>query len=446
MPEKPFALFPDALWRALTRPDVWLEVAVLAFCLLGAALLARRLRSHSDSMPAGDESRVRKLRRSGVRRLAFPLLGMLAVAIASFTLEAIEHSTELFGYAFALLAALAAVRVVVFALRHAFAPSGSLAAFERTVAGLVWAVFALHIVGLLPELIAALDRVSFSVGKQRLTLWLILHGVVIVLATLLLALWLGGLVEEKLMRSQGIDASLRIVLARVAKSLLAVIAVLIALPLVGIDLTALSVFGGALGVGLGFGLQKIASNYVSGFIILLDRSIELGDLAAVDKYSGVVTQITTRYTVLRALSGVEAIVPNEMLVSNIVSHQPFPDKNVRVAITVRISYRNDPEQAMQIMIDAAKRHPRVLADPAPKAFCVKFDDNGINLELGVWMSDAAEDVLGLQSDLNLEIWRRFKQAGIEIPYPQREVRMLQPAAPSEASSPAGAPHDPAEDG
>lgn len=446
MPDKPFALFPDALWHALTRPDVWLEAAVLAFCLLGAALLAQRLRSRSDGASAAEESRARRLRRSGMRRLAFPLLGMLAVAIAAYTLHVLDHSTELLGYAFALLAALAAVRLAVFALRHAFAPSGSLAAFERSIAGLVWVVFALHITGMLPELIATLEGITFAVGKQRLSLWLILHGVVIVLATLLLALWLGGLVEDRLMRSQGIDASLRIVLARVAKSLLAVIAVLIALPLVGIDLTALSVFGGALGVGLGFGLQKIASSYVSGFIILLDRSIELGDLAAVDKYTGVVTQITTRYTVLRALSGVEAIVPNDMLVSSIVSHQPFPDKNVRVAITVQISYRNDPEQAMRIMTDAAQRHPRVLADPAPKAFCVSFADSGIKLELGVWKSDADEDVLGLQSDLNLEIWRCFKRAGIEIPYPQRELRMLAPAAPSEAALPASAPHDPAGDG
>jgi len=193
---------------------------------------------------------------------------------------------------------------------------------------------------------------------------------------------------------------------------------------VGIDLTALSVFGGALGVGLGFGMQKIAANYVSGFILLLDRSIRMGNLISVGNERGIVSQITTRYTVLKGMTGIESIVPNETLVGSIVQNETFTDPKVRVSVPIQVSYATDLEKAMAIMVEAAQAQPRVMSDPAPGAFLEAFADSGINLQLGFWIRDPAEGTLGIRSAINMQIWRRFKEEGIEIPFPQREVRVL----------------------
>ncbi len=326
------------------------------------------------------------------------------------------------------------IRLVVYALRQAFAPSGWLAAFERFVAATVWAIVALYVVGILPEVVDWMEQVAIPIGKQRLSLWQILHGVITVMVTVVAALWIGGVIEARIVGTRDLDASLRLVLARLSKAVLVAVAILVSLPLVGIDLTTLSVFGGALGVGLGFGLQKIASNYVSGFILLLDHSIRPGNMVKLDQHAGEVTQMTTRYTVLRALNGVEAIVPNDVLISSIVQNQTFTNPKVRHALQLQVGYGSDVEQAMRILEAAARDHPRVLADPPPRAFLESFADSGLNLELGFWIADPHEGTLAIRSDVNLAVWREFKAAGIEIPYPQREVRLLGPG-PSQNIAP-----------
>jgi small-conductance mechanosensitive channel len=287
---------------------------------------------------------------------------------------------------------------------------------------------ALYITGLLPDVIAALESVSFTVGKQRLDLWLVLQGIATVLATLLLALWAGGAIEDRLMAAQGMDSNLKVVFARLTRAVLIVLAVLIGLPIVGIDLTTLSVFGGALGVGLGFGLQKIAANYISGFIILLDRSIRIGDMISVGNERGQVTRITTRYTVLKGMTGVEAIVPNEVLVGSVVQNESYTDTRVRIALPVQVSYAADLDRALDILVEAASLQPRVLRDPAPRAFVMAFADSGISLELGFWIDDPEQGTQKIKSDINLAIYRGLKAAGIEIPFPQREVRLIGPSA------------------
>ena len=283
---------------------------------------------------------------------------------------------------------------------------------------------ALHLSGVLPTVIDGLEQVSFSIGKAKVNLWMLLQGALTVFVTVLVALWVAGVIESRLMRTEGLDANLKLVFTRLSRGLLVVLAVAIGLPLVGIDLTALSVFGGALGVGLGFGMQKIAANYVSGFILLLDRSIRIGNLISVGNERGIVSQITTRYTVLKGMTGIESIVPNETLVGSIVQNETFTDPKVRVAVPIQVGYATDLEKAMAIMIEAAQAQPRVMEDPAPGAFLESFADSGINLQLGFWIRDPAEGTLGIRSAINMQIWRRFKEEGIEIPFPQREVRVL----------------------
>jgi len=215
----------------------------------------------------------------------------------------------------------------------------------------------------------------------------------------------------------------RVVVSRLLKALLAVVAVLVALSLVGIDLTVLSVFGGALGVGLGLGLQRIASNYVSGFIILLDRSLTIGDMITVDKYYGAVSQINTRYTVIKSLDGTETIVPNEMLVSSPVINHSYTDRKVRVAVKVSVAYAADVDRALQVLVDAARSQPRVLAEPAPASFITGFGADGIDLEVGFWIRDPEEGTLAVRSDIARGLLQRFKDENIEIPFPQRDIRI-----------------------
>ena len=312
-----------------------------------------------------------------------------------------------------------------YVLRRVLPQGIFLTRFERIVTVVIWLGVILHLTGLADPLTETLEQVSFRIGKQEVDLWMLIHGTVTIGVTLLVALWIASLLESRLMAAERMDANLREVMARLTKAVLTVIALLCSLSLVGIDVTALSVFSGAFAVGLGFGLQKIASNYVSGFIILLDRSIRLGNLVAVDAATtGTVSQITTRYTVLKTLTGTEIIIPDEYLVSNTVRNLSFSDTRIRVAVTIQVAYRTDLEQAMQIMVEAARRQERVLTDPAPSVLLTDFAESGINLELGFWVADPEAGTGGVRSDINMAIWKSFRESGIEIPYPQREVRVI----------------------
>jgi small-conductance mechanosensitive channel len=250
-------------------------------------------------------------------------------------------------------------------------------------------------------------------------------GIVVVLVTVAVTLWVSGLIEQRIAGADSLNANLRVVLAKSIKALLIVVALLIALQAVGIDLTLLSVFGGALGVGIGLGLQKLASNYIAGFTILLDRSIRLGDMITVDGRHGIVSSVTARYVVVKSLDGIEAIVPNETLVTTTVLNHTYTSKNSRVAVTVPVSYDSDVDLALELMLAAGHAHVRVLKSPSPpSAQVLRFGENGIELELGVWIGDPEAGAGDLRSTLHREILAAFRKHGIRIPFPQREVRVV----------------------
>lgn len=363
-----------------------------------------------------------------LRDLVFPLTGAFLVLISRVVLEQTMH-VHLLKVAVPLLLSLAVVRGVHHMLHQSFPHARWLGSIGKLFSILVWGWLALYLSGASEEVIATLDMIGVQVGKQRLSLWMVLNSIVVVMLTLLASLWFASLLEAKLMSARDVDSSLRIVLVRISKALFILFSILISFSLVGIDITALSVFTGALGVGLGLGLQKIASNYVAGFIILLDRSIRLGNLIQLDaQTNGVVTKITTRYTVLKNLAGVEFIVPNDALVASIVKNNSYSDTRMRVATTISVAYDADLEHVVAVLEDIARSQPRVLADPPPRASIVMFADSGINIDLGFWVSDPDKGTGGLRSDINMEIWRRFRQEGIEIPFPQREIRILNPSS------------------
>ncbi len=415
MNEKQALRLLSDLWADIGDPQFIWQAVTLTACLIIAALLARAWRQRGGQRSSG-------LHAAG-SRLAFPLAAMALCSVALFVLQGMLH-VNLLRVAIPLLGAMALVRGIVYVLRRSFPQAAWLAVWERGLAFFVWGWLALYITDLAPAVIEALERVSFSLGKQPLNLWMLLHGFVTVFLTVVSALWVGGLIESRLMGFGDMDGNLRLVAVRVSKAVLTVFALLVSLTLVGIDMTALSVFTGALGVGLGLGLQKIASNYVAGFIILLDRSIRIGNPIQVDATtSGAVTEITTRYTVLRNGSGAKFIVPNEVLVSNIVQNQTFSDTRVRVATPVGVAYGSDLDRVREILVGVARAHPRVLADPPPGVALLAFGESALELELGFWIDDPESGTGNIRSEVNFAIWRAFRDAGIEIPFPQREVRM-----------------------
>lgn len=426
MNEKKFFQLINALVRDFGQPEFFLAVAVLLVILAFSWWVSRRLREPLFMQPRPGRSALRAFGAGGLKRISFPLLALLLLLFTRRVLHEFEWPhLSLFDLVMPLLLAWLLARVIVYVLRCVFSDGGFLSVFERFITTAVWVGMVLDMTGLADPLIETLEQVNFLVGKQRLNLWMVVHGTVTVAATLLLALWIASLIENRLMAAERMDANLREVLARIAKAFLSVVALLLSLSLVGIDVTTLSVFSGALAVGLGFGLQKIASNYVSGFIILLDRSIRLGNLVSVDdKTTGTITQITTRYTVLRTLTGTEVIIPNEYLVGNIVRNLSFTDTRVRAVTSVQVAYDTDLEQVMPLMTEIAGRHPRVLADPEPGVLLTGFADNGINLELGFWIADPENGTGGVSSDINVALWKAFRERGINIPFPQREVRIV----------------------
>lgn len=407
------------LWSDLQEPAILWQAGTLALCLALAWWLSRMLQWRAPE----ESTEALKRGAAAFRRLIFPLLTMLLL-IAGRAVLRNWHSTSLLSVAIPLFGAMAGIRFAVYLLRLAFSHGGWLAAFERSIATVVWAALAMHLTGILPEIVNWLAGVEITAGMHTLSLWILLNAAFWVVLTLLLALWAGATLEVRLMRAEGLHSSLRVVFARLGKAILLVAAVLVVLPLIGVDLTVLSVFGGALGVGLGLGLQKIASNYLSGFIILLDRSIRLGDMISADNHYGEVTKITTRYVVVRAPTGVEAIIPNDTLVTTTVLNHSYSDKRVRLAVRVQVAYRTDMAEVLRILADVASRHPRVLRDPEPAAQVVQLADSGVDLELGFWIEDPERGSQNVRSDVSVSLLAEFKARGIEIPYPQREVRFM----------------------
>ena len=364
---------------------------------------------------------------AGLKKAGWPLATLACLWVLRELLGLWQNELHLLNLAIPLLTALVVIRLLIHVLRHTMQPSEALKAWERSISWVIWIGVAMHITGVLPRVRHALDTVSFDAGKFHFSLLTLFEAMTVIVLAVIFALWVSQFIESRLMRMPHMNLSLRIALTKAARTLLLVVAVLVALPAVGIDLTVLSVFGGALGVGLGFGLQKIASNYVSGFIILLDRSVRIGDLVTIDNKFGEVTQINTRYTLLRAIDGTESIIPNEHLISQTVINHSLSKPDIRIGLPIQVAYSTDLDQAREVMLAAALNHPRVLKHDAeaPKVYLREFADSGINLELSVWIRDPEEGQLNLRSDLYWAIWQAFKETGIEIPFPQRVVHLMQ---------------------
>ena len=416
-------LFND-LWSDLENISLWWQIGTVATgIVLGWGLT--RLLGKTVGVKKGPL--VVQLGMESFMRVLSPLLAFALIAAAKPVL-AKWHHVNLLRIAMPLLASFALIRLAFYLVRRVFTrgrTAGSLLLlFEKVFALLVWIGVALYITGLWHEILLPLEEAVIPIGVHKVSLLAIIQALVSVVVTLILALWAGTFLEDRLMQISEMHSSMRVVLARMGRACLILVAILVSLSMVGIDLTVLSVFGGALGVGLGLGLQKIASNYVSGFVILLERSLTIGDMIAVDKYYGKVTRINTRYTILQGLDGIESVVPNEMFVSNSVQNYSLTNRTLRLATQVAVEYGTDVDFVLRLLEEAAGGIARVLKDPAPQAMLVRFGADGLELEVGFWINDPENGRAGVQSDVNRAIWKALQQHQINIPYPQREIRLV----------------------
>jgi small-conductance mechanosensitive channel len=424
----------------LARPGIkWQAVAVVACAVLGwllarvlGKLLARR-RDSEGFWRIGAESFL------GVVSPLF-VVGLLYAAKAILVNEHIH--VNLVRVAVPVFTSLAVIRAVFYLLQRVFGRRGELGAafvmFEKVFALIVWLCVALYITGLWDDVYDYLDSIYIPLGKGRgrgPTLVDILQGGVSVVVLLMLALWAGAAVEERFMGMAAMNTSLRVVLSRMSRAILILVAVLLCLPLMGLDLTVLSVFGGAFGVGLGLGMQRIASNYVSGFIILLERSLSIGDMISLDKYSGKVANINTRYTVLQGLDGVETVLPNEMLISVPVQNQSS-NRRVRGFTRLMVRHGTDLNAVMPLLLDLARDTPRVLAEPAPGVGLNRFTPEGYELEVGFWINDPENGLGGVVSELNKKIFALVQSGQIKLATTALDVRLMDAISPTAVSHPA----------
>ena len=398
------------------------QLLVLAGCvllgLLAGALVERRFTASTWKGALGAALR------DGV---GLPLVALLA-------LQLIRHASRELLRA-ELLNVMLPVLAVWLLARVAGRAAHRLLADPHSARWLTWIVricagvgLVLYLSGAMPEVKEALDAVSVHIGPQRLTAWTLLRGAVSVAVTLLLALWLSSLIESRLLASP-LDINLRLVLSRLVRAAVFTVALLTALQMVGIDLTVLGVFGGALGVGLGLGLQRIAANYVSGFVILIERSVRVGDNVRLDSFQGRIQDIKTRYTVVRSAGGTESIVPNELLISSRIENLSYTDPNVWFSTVVSVGYDSDVEQVLALLARAAATVPRVVAQPGPSAVLSNFGADGLEITVGFWIADPENGTLNVRGGVNLALWRALRDAGIEIPFPQRVLHWPAQAGP-----------------
>ncbi len=408
----------DQLALDLTRPGAAAEFGILVVCLLAAWIVVRLMRGRTapaDSVWFG---------RHLVDGVLFPVLALLFAYAARVALET-TIKPAVFRVAIPILISLVVIRLTVRVLTRTFPNVGWMRTIERSVSWLAWIAVVMWVTGMLPMVLDAMDDVRWKIGAAQVTLRSVVEGTVTAGIVIVLALWISGALERRLlMNVTGHDLSLRKIAATLIRTVLLFVGLLFAMSAVGIDLTALSVLGGAIGVGLGFGLQKIAANYISGFVILAERSIRIGDMVKVDNFEGRITDIRTRYTVVRSLGGREAIIPNETLITTRVENLSLADPRVLVQTAVQVAYGTNV-RALQPKLEAAiGAVPRVIDEPAPSVQLAAFSADGMDLTINFWIRDSENGQGNVKSLVNLAVLDVLDAEKVEIPFPQRVVHAV----------------------
>jgi small-conductance mechanosensitive channel len=401
-------------------PDTLAEAACSAVLLLAALAAARTLRAvllrQSDRVPPGPLRPVA----AALARAGPAILLLLLMWFARLAFNATGSRGDLLRLAESLVLVWVLIRLSSRLVQNE--------ALARAIAVAAWIIAALNIAGLIGPVVSLLDAMAVPIGNFRLSLLLVLKGVI----TLAVLIWLANtaarLVEQRLDRLSALAPAMRVLAGKLTRLVLVVLAVVLALGSIGIDLTAFAVFSGAIGVGVGFGLQKVVSNLVSGVILLLDRSIKPGDVIELDGTYGFVNALNARYAAVTTRDGKEFLIPNEDLITQRVTNWSYSNDLIRLHVKVGISYQSDPHAAIRLALEAAREVPRVLAEPPPNCLLVNFGDSTIDLELRCWICDPVNGTANVRSALMLRIWDLFQANGIELPNPQRDITLRNPEA------------------
>ncbi len=405
-------------WIAtFAQSSVLVEIFVLASCIAlawGLVASARRFMTQdgSESILFG---------RKNVDGVLFPVILLTSVFVCNKILS-VFLTLAVLKIAIPVSISLVVIRLGVKVLQVAFSNAPWVRPLEQTISWLAWGAVLLWVSGLLPVMLNEMEQITWKVGSSTMSVRTMIEGTLSAGLVLILTLWVSSAIEARLLHAAtGGELSLRKAVSNAVRAILMFVGLMLALSTVGIDLSALSVLGGALGVGIGFGLQKLAANYVSGFVILAERSMRIGDYVRVDNFEGSITEINARYTVVRAPNGRESIVPNELLITSRVENLSLADPLVFQSTNVSVAYDSDVEKVKALLLQAALAQPRVLRTPAPAVFLSSFGADGLDFMVGYWIKDLENGQGNLKSDVNFAILKALQDNQIEIPYPQRVV-------------------------
>jgi small-conductance mechanosensitive channel len=419
----------------LTSPQM-LAALVAAMCAALVAyavarpLAARRLRTAPDlPLPAHGLDHAR----DGMVALAPILAALATLFVAHVLIAALGTSTVPVDAVARIVTALLLVRLGVFVLGLLLGPGSWVRTRGTRITVILWVVSAVALLGWLDVIETGLNRVSLIPGKTQFSLWALLKGLVVVTAFVVVASLIARAIERHVMRLDQLAVSTRVGISKSTYFLLVGLGVLLGINAAGVDVTTLNVLTGAIGLGLGFGLQSVASNFVSGFVLLMDKSIKPGDVISFTTHSGASTgnfgwvqELRGRYVVVRDRDGVDTLVPNQNLITSSFINWSYSDQRVRLKLPVLVSYEDDPEVALKLLVEATENHPRILRDPPAVSRLISFEDHGMRLEIRFWIADPVNGVNNVRSDVNRAIWRIFRAHGVKIPVPQQETRLLEP--------------------
>jgi small-conductance mechanosensitive channel len=405
------------LLRDLQSPSVWMELGGLALCLGLAWMMSWAIGRGAarDSILFG---------RRVLDGLFFPVLSLAFTYALKTSLIKMQHVPVL-KMALPILVSLVVIRLIARVMTTVLPTSSGARALERVVSWVTWGMAVLWITGLMVPVIDELESIRFSVGKTSVSLMHVFEVGMTSVLVLVLSLWLSATIERRVLSHAMSDLSMRKVASNTLRALLLMLGALFALSAVGVDLTALSVIGGALGVGIGFGLQKLAANYISGFVILIERSLRIGDYVRVEGFEGTVTDIKTRYTLIRANNGSESVVPNELLITQRVENLSLENSRMLLNTQYWVGLESDAEQVGRLLVGAALQADRVLSDPGPMALLSEVSPQGLRWTLNFWMDAPLTGQALVRSDVNLAVLQSLRQAGVALAAAPHEVVIRQ---------------------
>jgi small-conductance mechanosensitive channel len=420
------------LFEQFTSPEVLAQAVAIVMALLLASALAHYIKGWIRPLATRPDL-PRWPRRFAVAGmvLAPSFIAVVLMLVLRAAFASVGMQTGVVDVALDLATVMVLVRFAVHALSVSLGPNSWIRNWELQFTFLIWAAIAFQVLGWFSGIERTLDRIDLVPGKAQFSLWSLLKGIVVIAGFLVVTSLVARAIERRVMKLEGIAISTRIGISKFSTFALLALGVLLGINASGVDLTALTVLTGAIGLGLGFGLQSIASNFVSGFVLLLDKSIKPGDVISFTGTTGTssenfgwVQELRGRYIVVRDRDGVETLVPNQNLMTNSVINWSYSDQRVRIRLPLHISFQDDPEIALQVLIDAAANHPRILKDPGPVSRLMSFENFGMRVEVRFWIRDPMNGVNNVRSDVNREIWRLFKKHGITIPVQQHDVRVV----------------------